>query len=413
MTDQCSLTLEDDDWISGPNEHPYHHGPGAFEDITSDTNVEAGCLTEAYVNGDDEDDPFFHQLTNRMGNLKIAEDGQLRFFGATSNLHMVHKGPLSVARSHFRSSSEEGMQMLEAARVSHHVPVELEDHLLKLYFCWEDPSIHIVNEDWFWRERARFHTQSEAVTSAYSPSLASAMCAFGAAFTSRPCPDLPEDLADFFATKAKILLDAELDAPRLCSIQALVILSAVEASLARDARGWLTSGMAVRLALDQGLHQNPQRYVDAGIVDSAEAALRVEIWGGVYLHERMWSLYIGRPSALDDRQITVPLPIPHLSTEPVRMWSPYTDNVEASEMLKIEDPFQQVIAFNILLASKMNKIREAFYADSPYYDNGVNGYQKALEIHADLQAWYASLPDKLKPETTTSDYHTPHVLQLK
>lgn len=360
-----------------------------------------------------DDDPFFHQLSDRMGALKIAEDGQLRFFGATSNLHMVHKGPLSVARSHFRSSSKEGIRQLEAAGVNHNVPIELEYHLLKLYFCWEDPSIHIVNEDWFWRERERYMAEDEFTSSGYSLSLVNAMCAFGAAFTSRPCPELPEDVPDFFATRAKILLDAELDAPRLCSIQALVVLSAVEALLTRDSRGWLTAGMAVRLALDQGLHQDPQNYVDRGIISPAEAALRVEIWGGVYLHERMWSLYVGRPSALDDRQITVPLPMPHLVTEAVRFWSPYTDDGPRSEVIKIPDPFQQVVAFNILLASKMNKIRETFYADSPYYDDGGNSYQKALEIHADLHAWYDSLPSNLKPVDTTSEYHTSHVLQLK
>ena len=34
-----------------------------------------------------------------------------------------------------------------------------------------------------------------------------------------------------------------MDAPSLCTVQALVILSGVEAFLTRDARGWLYSGM--------------------------------------------------------------------------------------------------------------------------------------------------------------------------
>lgn len=34
-----------------------------------------------------------------------------------------------------------------------------------------------------------------------------------------------------------------MDAPCLCTVQALVILSGVEAFLTRDARGWLYSGM--------------------------------------------------------------------------------------------------------------------------------------------------------------------------
>ena len=67
-------------------------------------------------------------------------------------------------------------------------------------------------------------------------------CAIGATFTPRHRPDLPEPLDDFFASRSKALLELEMDSPSLCTVQALVILSAVEALLTRDARGWLYSG---------------------------------------------------------------------------------------------------------------------------------------------------------------------------
>lgn len=68
-------------------------------------------------------------------------------------------------------------------------------------------------------------------------------CAVGAALTSRYRPDLPESLVDFFATRAKALLEVEMDSPTLSTVQSLAILSGVEALLTRDARGWLYSGM--------------------------------------------------------------------------------------------------------------------------------------------------------------------------
>jgi hypothetical protein len=61
--------------------------------------------------------------------------------------------------------------------------------------------------------------------------------------TTRSYPHLPDHLADFFATRSKLLLELELDAPTLSTVQSLVILSAVEALLTRDARGWLDSGL--------------------------------------------------------------------------------------------------------------------------------------------------------------------------
>lgn len=45
-------------------------------------------------------------------------------------------------------------------------------------------------------------------------------------------------------------------------------------------------GMAVRLAVDLGLHLDPQPYVDAGMIQEEEAAVRRVVWGGVFVHDR-------------------------------------------------------------------------------------------------------------------------------
>lgn len=403
----------------------------------------------------ESEESLIDKLSSRMGSMQIAEDGQLRFFGATSNLHIIHKGPLSLARSRFRSPSQDAQKMLDSAGVGHHVSRDLEDHLLKLYFCWEDPSIHIVNEDVFWRDRRRYLEEElhgadggggrliPGTTTGpryYSEGLTNAMCAFGAAFTSRPCLDLPEPLVDFFAVKAKVLLEPELDAPGPATVQALVVLSAVEASLARDARGWLTSGMAVRLAIDLGLHQDPQPYVDAGRIDAAEAEVRKEIWGGVFLHDRMWSLYIGRPSAIHDRDITVPLPQPEaLAGVRMRHWTPYTDEGSAMAVQSsppsasspddsnnnnhtstaLVDDFGHFIALNITLSAKMSYIREHFYPDSRRHQNLAHVYLLAEKARADLLDWHARLPEQFQinedgdGDGNIRDVYPPHVIQIQ
>jgi hypothetical protein len=124
------------------------------------------------MNGDSE--ALMDQLSGRIGSLQIAEDGQLRFYGATSNLHILHNGPMSLSRSKFRSASEDGANLLIGGGVGHQVSDELEDHLLKLYLCWEDPSIHVVDEGVFWRERHRCKTTNSS-SSVYSEVLTNAM----------------------------------------------------------------------------------------------------------------------------------------------------------------------------------------------------------------------------------------------
>lgn len=97
-----------------------------------------------------------------------------------------------------------------------------------------------------------------------------------------------------------------MDAPSLCTVQALVILSGVEALLTRDARGWLYSGiyeisptgtvtngipfsflgMAMRLATDLGLHLEPLESAHREVNSATEMRLRKVVFWGAYIHDR-------------------------------------------------------------------------------------------------------------------------------
>lgn len=46
------------------------------------------------------------------------------------------------------------------------------------------------------------------------------------------------------------------------------------------------TGMAVRLAVDLGLHLDPEPYVRAGLISQEEGMIRKVIWGGVFTHDR-------------------------------------------------------------------------------------------------------------------------------
>lgn len=70
-------------------------------------------------------------------------------------------------------------------------------------------------------------------------------CCLGAAFESRHHPTFvtfPKSLSDFFADRAKALLEIELDCPCVATVQAMVVLSSHDIGCKRDARGWLYSG---------------------------------------------------------------------------------------------------------------------------------------------------------------------------
>jgi hypothetical protein len=151
---------------TGPNTNPNETNQN-IEDIERENS---GGTAES----SGKTDPFEDQLCERMGSLQMAEDGQLRFYGATSNLNILHNGPLSIRHSRSRRANEAWEESLDNAGVGQSVSPELEDHLLKLYFCWEDPSIHIVDEALYYRERVKWK-QGDRSSAMYSEVLTNAM----------------------------------------------------------------------------------------------------------------------------------------------------------------------------------------------------------------------------------------------
>ena len=217
-------------------------------------------------------------------------------------------------------------------------------------------------------------------------------CSIGATFTPRHRPDLPEPLDDFFAARSKALLELEMDSPSLCTVQAMVILSAVEALLTRDARGWLYSGrcsrlvhvintellpgMAVRLSADLGLHLDVRHYVAAGALSSEEAMIRNLVWWGVFTHDRyvetiraprsldlshacrMWSLYVGRPVAIDDKHITAQPPASTDENTTEKFWQPYIDESNAYNPVRLRNPIEDVSKYTAELCAQMTRVRD-------------------------------------------------------
>jgi hypothetical protein len=318
-------------WTSQADEHNLRFQGGG--------RVTALSTGPVYSSPTEGSSPLVDQITGSLGSLQLAEDGQLRFYGATSNLYLLIKGTPRSANTQGLTHPSEVQAVLQAAGVGQTVDAELEENLIRLYLCWEDPSIHLVQEEIFYRERERCKS-GYGTNKLYSEVLVTSMCAVGASFTSRHCETLPETLVEFFASRARALLDVELDSPTLSTVQSLGILSGVESIRTLDARGWLHSGMAVRLATDLGLHLDSQIYLDAGIIDHEKVLARRVVFWGAFIHERMWSLYLGRPVSLNENSITTPPYVVRVTEQ--KYWQPYIDDCEDSIFPQLRGHFRLV-----------------------------------------------------------------------
>ncbi|KAJ4250906.1 hypothetical protein NW762_011556 [Fusarium torreyae] len=273
----------------------------------------------------DETEALIDQLSERIGTLQVGAGGHIRYYGPTSNFNLAQL-PFPDVFTVRRTIRNDGTELLERLGLHKPIPAALKEHLIQLYFAWQDPILHIVNQHMFFLAKSRWEDGEESPY--YSESLENALCALGAAFETRHHPTLitfPRSLAEFFADRAKGLLEIELDNPCVATVQALAVLSSHDIGSRRDSRGWLYSGMALRLAFDLGLHVDMASHVSQGLLGHVEAGLRREVFWGTYLIDKWeplcnvscriadfdfssWGFYLGQPFRMHTEDITVSKP---------------------------------------------------------------------------------------------------------
>jgi hypothetical protein len=163
--------------------------------------------------------------------------------------------------------------------------VNLVQHLLALYFCWEYPTFASLSKEHFLRDfqdgRHRY----------CSPILVNALLALGCRFSTQPMtranPSDPYSSGDHFFKESQRLFNQETDHHSLTTIQALGIMSIREASCGRDSESWYFAGQSIRLAIEMGLH----RIHDEG--DEDELAVQsATFWGAFALDQYVFPVIL-------------------------------------------------------------------------------------------------------------------------
>lgn len=88
---------------------------------------------------DEHESDLVQQVSTRFGALRISADGQLRYFGAATNYHLL-EGSRHDEDIEFFTTKHEMLDRLGQAGLNQEIPNDLEEHLLQLYFAWHNPS---------------------------------------------------------------------------------------------------------------------------------------------------------------------------------------------------------------------------------------------------------------------------------
>lgn len=109
-----------------------------------------------------------------------------------------------------------------------------------------------------------------------------------------------------FANQAKQLLIPLLGYPSSRTVASMLLMAYHEFGLNSEGALWMYSGMALRMAVDLGLHLNMSERGDSFSVQAA--IFDKLVWWSCFLLDRTLAIGTGRPVTVKDAEILIPLP---------------------------------------------------------------------------------------------------------
>ncbi|KAL9111020.1 MAG: hypothetical protein Q9227_004453 [Pyrenula ochraceoflavens] len=381
----------------------------AREKNDSTTEAQESQLAVANLEVTDAIPKFEAELSGKMGDLLL--EGSVRFIGGTSNLVWLPPG----ADTHECSSPSNVSDIIPQQRPPDGIlswtnvtqDKNLIVHLINLYFCWHYAYFTTLSKDLFYRDFLMGRPSQYC-----SPLLVNVMLALGCHFTSwtaaRADPENSATAGDHFFQEAKRLLfdNDEHTNAKLCTVQALGLMSVREAGCGRENKGWVYSGMSFRMAVDLGLNVDaPVLAENSRLAPEDIDARRITFWG-IFLFDNM---YTGRQPLLPPASALVPKPDVFPNEESER-WSPCTDS--GLQAAHTQPARTRAVALQISrLCEISSDLLSAFYHPSRL--EKPLGKQQELkrlsDIHTRLEAWKKELP----PELDSNEGQLPQVLVMQ
>lgn len=233
--------------------------------------------------------------------LELDENcGQPRFYGPTSQLYIQRRSYADVSDAMGAYDEPNADLTMESA--------PLRDLLFHTFWRAQPNSVVVVDKPLF---EAGYRPSSRSEY--YSTFLVNSLLACA---TRMSTSEGVRALGGRFVDRAKVDIAQELENPNIATLQAFLLLSDFEATRGRDRLGYmycgkhksictrdtvmltLMQGIACRLVFDLGLPESCDDLITQGRMSAAEGRFRHTLFLGSYVFDKLWSLYLGRPSAI-------------------------------------------------------------------------------------------------------------------
>lgn len=334
--------------------------------------------------------------------ISIDEEGKLASYGPSSALQSslphTHVSKNVPDTEHQRNSlianaviSRQKEHMLYSQSDLDGVPTDLALHLLDMHWNRQHHTFLLTYRPAIMRDLISGGPYA-------SRFLLNAIFACSAKYSRRvEVQDVPDDTstagAHWFRRCDQLLYeDKLLLSPSISTVVGLTLLGSTYNARGEISKGWLLQGYAFRMAYDLGLHLDKVSTTQ----NAEEAEIRRRVFWGVFICDKLQSLYLGRPIAMHSADAHVSQDF--LDTmEEGELWTPYVDPTRSDSALDFpfaSTPTRSVSCFRqlCLLSKIMESVIKNNYVIGATSEKAMKGLRR---IDSALEKWMRNLPNQL------------------
>lgn len=275
---------------------------------------------------------------------------------------------------------------------------ELADRLQNAYFTQRWPALPVLHRPSFMERHFAPVMDLKHGADEESLCLVFMVFALGAIDLKRRDPDVDDRHLEYFNIATRHYLQGLMKADNMQTVQGLCLVTIFAINEPRSANAWHVAGQAVRLAIDLGLHRSPAKPPP----DVLGAEMRKRIFWSTYALDRNVSLALGRPFAIRDADINVPLPDSLTDLELLSSETPQPRPLHSLDM--------STLIHIIRIRQIQSQIQDTFYpVDASCINPETVSFQRAV-LRAELNNWIAQAPRY--PHPTLVTFQSPEWFQI-
>lgn len=396
--------VDDDGFVIIPQEPEQEPASLPNQDIRVSQRPREVPLETPIISSEDE--------LNIIHFISIDDAGKTNSFGPSSALHNPAQSEAGLSPSRHSATQHSATQdnvrnsLIAKAALQRHLEFGLA-RLPLIDGISSELALHLLNLHWARQHHSFLLTYRPAVmrdlgcSGPYASNfMLNAIFACASKFSPRvEVRDQHNDPASagrrFFRRCDELLAkDSLLMRPHITTIVGLLLLGSTYNARGETSKGWLYTGYALRMVYDLGLHLDPKQTTD----DPEEIEIKRRVFWGAFVCDKLQSLYLGRPVAINLRDSQVSREFLDLYEEqepfvlPPSMPSPSTPDIFGVSIDAI--PLHSVSTFQHLcmLSKIMTSIINRFYVVGATFSNAQNSLH---QVEKALQQWRDNLPADL------------------